>query len=117
MVAGSDLLAVEGGNSQICDGLLKNSKQTSIQFNTLVKSIKSLKRDDGSSVYLVESSTEGTDQIKEEEFDAVVLATPLETSNIQIQIDGKIEHVSQRKFQTTHVTVVVGKVLALFKWT
>jgi len=61
----------------------------------------------GNSKYTLSVKDPEDNSISEESFDIVVIATPLEIANIELEgID--IPQLTKRPFQTTHVTVVEG---------
>eukprot|EP01080_Neovahlkampfia_damariscottae_P008818 gene8818-768_t len=87
------------------DGFAKNLAKNStaeISLNTVVKTIKKDKNG-----IIVESKSCEECKIKSETFDKIVLASPLELSNIEfIGFDFKVKH--KLEFRQTHVTFVKG---------
>ena len=82
-MATSGAMAVQGGNFQIFEGMLA-SAGAEVKLNTTVVSIA--QNNKGS--YMVQSAAsgfqKGPDQLREEAFDAVVIAAPFGFSNISI---------------------------------
>jgi prenylcysteine oxidase/farnesylcysteine lyase len=96
-------MQIEGGNWQIFDGMLKASNAT-ILLDTTVDEIKKSKN-----AYSVKTSSRdassGIIQSKEEPFDTVVLAGPLQYSGIHIE-EGLLKHTPDEiPYVTLHVTL------------
>jgi prenylcysteine oxidase/farnesylcysteine lyase len=79
-LATEDAIAIDGGNWQIFDGMIKASA-ANLQLNTTVSRVS--KRDDGT--YFIEAeSTSATSIESQHSYDSVVLATPLQFSGIKL---------------------------------
>jgi prenylcysteine oxidase/farnesylcysteine lyase len=97
-------MQIEGGNWQIFDGMLKASNST-VLLNTAVEKV--VKNNRGT--YNIKSSSidsrSGAKQTSESSFDVVVLAAPLQFSDIEIE-DGHFKHTPDEiPYVTLHVTL------------
>jgi len=98
-------MSIQGGNWQIFDGLLKLSNAT-VHLNTTVDSIKRSKGD-----YVITSSSKhpkldvmiGSE--KEQTFDTVVLASPLQFSKINVEKDMLKRLPDEIPYVQLHVTL------------
>ena len=98
--SGDDLRAIKNGNRQVIEKMFKKAR-AEILTKTSVMSIEKL--DTGS--YQIHTQQSTSDHI----CDAVVLATPLETSDIQLPKEILPRHlVNSRRYQLTHTTFVEG---------
>lgn len=100
-------MQIEGGNWQIFAGML-NSSNSNVRLNTTVTSIMKRK-----ALYSVKSVTKdseiGVVTSIEESFDTVVLAGPLQYSNIEIE-KGLLKHTpGSVPYVTLHVTLFTSK--------
>lgn len=96
---------IEGGNWQIFDGLLKASNST-VLLSTAVTGIT---KDNNGGAYSIETASEDINsrvkQIRKSSFDTVVLASPLQFSNIEVE-NGLFMHTpDQIPYVTLHVTL------------
>ncbi|KAF0718633.1 Aste57867_1568 [Aphanomyces stellatus] len=98
--SGKDLRAVVGGNPQVPRLLLRHAG-ASVYFNTTVHAIEAA----ANGQWHVDTST--TDASRVHTCDAVVVATPLELTTIDVPVS-----VPRRPFQTTHTTFVTGSLNA-----
>jgi len=108
-LAGGELFSVQGGNAQVCERLLDRAR-AELRTQTTVEAIAAI--DDpaqGRRQYAIESAIESGGR-REQGFDAVVIATPLELTAIQF------DHVAEwsreyaiRPYQVTHATFVAGQ--------
>eukprot|EP01088_Endostelium_zonatum_P003814 TRINITY_DN15002_c0_g1_i1.p1 TRINITY_DN15002_c0_g1~~TRINITY_DN15002_c0_g1_i1.p1 ORF type:complete len:462 (-),score=84.65 TRINITY_DN15002_c0_g1_i1:60-1445(-) len=100
----NSLYSIEGGNVQIIQNLLKSSTAT-IHLVSHVTNITS-----SNNKYTIHYHRQSSN-LESADFDAVIIATPLEIANIDLQnvenLDEEITHID-RKFQTTHTTIVQG---------
>jgi prenylcysteine oxidase/farnesylcysteine lyase len=97
---GGYLFAIKGRNSQICEAMLQSSSAKVLKKHRVISIHKKEKNK-----YLI-TAEDGT----KEEFDYIVLATPLEKAKIEftnLELEG-INRVS-RPYQVTNVTYVFGK--------
>jgi prenylcysteine oxidase/farnesylcysteine lyase len=96
-------MQIQGGNWQIFDRMLQASK-SSVLLNTTVDGIRK-KNGVYSLKYSSQDTNSRTEQPGEEAFDTVVLAAPLQFSEIDIQ-DGLLEHLPDSiPYVTLHVTL------------
>ncbi len=102
-VGGTDQpFAVEGGNAQVCHRLLA-AAGAEVRTGTPVRRVT---RDPTATdtAYSLEP-VDGTD----ERFDAVCLATPLETTDLDIENVDLPHDITDRRYVTVHVSVVAGR--------
>eukprot|EP01125_Pyxidicula_operculata_P016189 TRINITY_DN5540_c0_g1_i1.p1 TRINITY_DN5540_c0_g1~~TRINITY_DN5540_c0_g1_i1.p1 ORF type:complete len:505 (-),score=93.10 TRINITY_DN5540_c0_g1_i1:149-1444(-) len=122
-----DLYHVDGGNNKVFNEVLK-SKADSVHFSTTVRSVSYddvtkkykvsyYKNDDSSNDKSelnllngdsVRESDTVDDVIESDEFDVVVIATPLELTKMKLENIPNKPH-TERKFQFVHVTAVYGR--------
>ena len=92
-------MQIEGGNWQIFDRMIKASNAT-VHLNTTVTDIS---KHEGQ--YCIKSSTEADSSTSEETFDTVVLAAPLQYSDINVQ-DAELRHIPDKiPYVKLHVTL------------
>ena len=105
--AGGHLFSVAGGNSQVCERLLKRAN-ADVRTGARVLKIAS---DTGNTMQYSITTSSGT----EPGFDAIIIATPLELASIQFE--GAVAEdlpYSDRSYQVTHATFVAGDLNAEF---
>lgn len=96
-------MQIEGGNWQIFDNMVKASNST-VLLNTSVNSITKNGRDNYS-LKATKITQGGIKQSTESIFDTVVLAAPLQFSNIEVE-DGLFKHIPDLiPYVTLHVTL------------
>lgn len=100
-------MQIEGGNWQIFDGMLKASNST-VFLNTAVEQIgKNNKGTHSIKSSSIDSRT-GAKQTRESSFDVVILAAPLQFSDIEIE-DGHFKHTPDEiPYVTLHVTLLTS---------
>eukprot|EP00053_Salpingoeca_punica_P006371 m.60403 g.60403 ORF g.60403 m.60403 type:complete len:516 (+) comp13660_c0_seq1:243-1790(+) len=104
-----DLWAVKGGNHQVAECLLRKSG-ASVHFNTKAEKVEFADEDissssgSGSRRSFSIVSSDG----QRREFDAVVLASPLETAGVQLP-QNAASRVPARRMQTTHATFLEAR--------
>jgi len=105
------LFSVDGGNGQVVEKLIKAAK-AELHLRATVSSINT----EGESKYKIKYNQAG--QEHEEIFDAVVIATPLELTDISFLlgkevVKGGLPQAAGKKraYQTTHATLVVASEL------
>jgi prenylcysteine oxidase/farnesylcysteine lyase len=97
---GGYLFAIKGKNSQICEAMLENSSAKVMKNNRVTSILKK-----GKSKYLI-MAEDGL----EEEFDYIVIATPLEKAKIDfVNMELEENNRLSRPYQVTNVTYVFGK--------
>ena len=104
-LGGGELFSVQGGNAQVCERLLSQAR-VEMRTQTAVESIGAI--DDPAQNrrrYAIE-----TEQQREQGFDGVILATPLELATIQLDplAEWSPEY-AKRPYQVTHATFVAGQ--------
>jgi prenylcysteine oxidase / farnesylcysteine lyase len=97
-------MQIEGGNWQIFDGMLKASNST-VFLNTTVEGI----RKSNKGTYSIKSSSQDTNsgakQVREAMFDTVVLAAPLQFSDIEVEKNLFQYTPDEIPYVTLHVTL------------
>jgi prenylcysteine oxidase/farnesylcysteine lyase len=105
--AGGRLFSVEGGNSQVCELLLKKVA-ADVRTSTRVREIA----EDGGKPGQYSIATETG---SETGFDAIIIAAPLELGSIELKCPvAEPSRCSSRPFQVTHATFVAGDLNAKF---
>jgi prenylcysteine oxidase/farnesylcysteine lyase len=99
------LWSVEQGNSVVVEQLIKKYADA-IHLGTLVKRIE---HDPLANKFTIHSEKTLSGLTQSQPFDVVVIATPIETSDIQFNVNC-FSASATRKFVKTHVTFVNGKV-------
>jgi prenylcysteine oxidase/farnesylcysteine lyase len=105
--AGGNLFSIEGGNSKLCELLLR-SAGVQLNLNAAVRTIRSADAPSNGYSLTIEG---GGDLV----FDAVIIATPLETASIELNVPqphGPI--IVDRPFQVTHATFIAGNLNEAF---
>ena len=110
--------AIEGGNSRLAVALIKAAGGVTAKYNHKVSRVS---RNASSGLFSVSFKTGPGrgDEVEEGPFDAVILAAPLELSNIVFSLDDVVDHAEatsaaapdtddEREFQTTIATYVTG---------
>ncbi len=101
-VGGGRVLSIRGGNQLLCENLLK-AADASVRMGRRVESVRS----EGHGGIALKDAGGITF------FDAVILAVPLDTAQIEISAaDGLIQVPKNRDSQIAHVTCVAGKLAA-----
>lgn len=104
--SGGGLWAVEGGNDQVPQGLISRSNAT-VHLSTTITGVEEEEHITGEARYRLK----GNDDILDVECSAVVVAAPLELSNIEFT--GKFDEASSwnvgRQYQRTVASFVRGK--------
>ncbi|CAO3619837.1 unnamed protein product [Cunninghamella blakesleeana] len=113
MAAGSDSWTVAGGNYRIFEQFLERSINTKVHLNTKVTSIEyNIHNDQKYTVYTSSSSSDPHEENVEKEngqdFDIVVIASPLHSSDIDTSCLKLSKHHFNRDYHTVHVTLVTG---------
>ncbi|HXI91864.1 MAG TPA: FAD-dependent oxidoreductase [Blastocatellia bacterium] len=105
--AGGHLFSVMGGNSQVCERLLKRANADVRAGNRVIKIAVDSSNPKQYSITTTSGSEPG--------FDAVIIATPLELASIEFE--GAVAEdlsYSGRSYQVTHATLVAGDLNAEF---
>ncbi|KAI9307902.1 Prenylcysteine lyase-domain-containing protein [Cunninghamella echinulata] len=112
MAAGSGAWSLEDGNYRIFEKFLEKSTNTKLYLNTKVTSIDfDIHRDKKYTIYTHPSSSSTVDQKEKEEgqdFDMIVLASPLHLSDIDTSCLKLHKHHFERDYHTVHVTMIAG---------
>jgi len=96
-------MAIEGGNWQIFDGMI-NASNATLHLNTTVSGIKKKDRKYHLTTLSKNSTSEAT-VTKEQAFDTVVLAAPLQFSDIKLEKD-LLKHIPDKiPYVQLHVTL------------
>jgi prenylcysteine oxidase / farnesylcysteine lyase len=99
---GGYLFAIKGGNSQICEAMLQKAS-AKVMKNNRVTHIQ--KANTTADRYVITTEDGAT-----EEFDRIIIATPLETAAIKFeQIDLDDKNKLSRPYQITNCTYILGK--------
>ncbi len=93
---GTPLYKMKKGNASLAQHLTEVSK-SKVKLNTVIDTVE---KNNGRLLIKGKDLTE--------EFDAIILAAPLEQANLIINLD--IPKIEMRKFQTTHFKLIIGKV-------
>jgi prenylcysteine oxidase / farnesylcysteine lyase len=103
-LAGGQLFSVQGGNVQLCERLLAHA-QAEIRTNARVVELAAAQdRPQRNAQYRVV-----TDRTREDGFDGVILAAPVELTSLQCgNLAAGSPDQFQRPYQVTHVTIVAG---------
>jgi prenylcysteine oxidase/farnesylcysteine lyase len=105
--AGGRLFSVEGGNSQVCERLLKKAG-ADVRTSTRVREIA-----EGGGERPQYSIT--TQSANEAGFDAIIIAAPLELASIELKCPvAELSPYATRPFQATHATFAAGDLNAKF---
>ena len=107
-LAGGELFSIQDGNAQVCERLLSKAR-AELRTRTTVKSIGAIDPQSRRR-YAIE-----IDQQREQGFDAVILATPLELTTIQLdQIAEWSPEYAKRPYQVTHATFIAGQLSPVY---
>ena len=97
-------MQIEGGNWQIFDGMLKASNAT-VFLSTAVDGITKNNRGTYSFKTSSKDTSSGEKYISESSFDTVILAAPLQFSNIEVENDLLKHTPDEIPYVTLHVTL------------
>lgn len=97
-------MQIEGGNWQIFDGMLRASNAT-VLLNNTVETITRTNRGRYTIKTTIEDTGSGMKHANEASFDTVVLASPLQFSNIEIENDLFKHKPDEIPYVTLHVTL------------
>ncbi|KAF9277866.1 hypothetical protein BGZ68_008955 [Mortierella alpina] len=103
-MAADDALQIQGGNFQIFEGMVAKSK-ADVRLGTKVARVRKLRPEyEGADPHFEVTTTSGQKEI----FDAIVIATPIHSSQIDFDLD--LPPLPKVSYRTIHATFVRGHV-------